>query len=281
MKTIGSRTVKEWLERGVNWIGKMWTESFLRRTRASVLIVPSDAVAADFQRAAAQLRVVVLPNSYDPQRFNLAVRDRWRAAQRQALGYGAAERVFLFVSTGHYRRKGFFLAVEAVQMLQKEHPEAKLLVVGGRPPTLEGLKARLNAEFAGWEAWIHFAGSTNVPEKFMAAADAFLFPSYSEALALVEIEAAACGLPLFLTPHHGSEMILEDGVNGMRLEFDAAKIAATLSRFLTGTWVPERASLKHALDHEAYAAGLVKSLRASAARPATVCQTLESASLPP
>ncbi len=281
MRILGSRTVKEWLERGVNWIGKMWTENFLRRTRASVLIVPSDAVAADFRRVSPASRIVVLPNSYDPRRFNLNVRERWRTSQRDALGHAPGDRVFLFVSTGHYRRKGFFLAVAAVRLLRTDHPEARLLVVGGRAATLKGLTARLNAEFAGWEEWIHFAGSTSEPEKFMAAADAFLFPSYSEALALVEIEAAACGLPLFLTPHHGSEMILEDGVNGLRLEFDAASIAATLTRFLNGTWAPEKASLKHALDHEAYAAGLVKALRGSAARTEAAHRTLESASLPP
>lgn len=31
-------------------------------------------------------------------------------------------------------------------------------------------------------------------ERYLAASDAFLFPSYSEAFALVEVEAAACGL---------------------------------------------------------------------------------------
>jgi len=44
----------------------------------------------------------------------------------------------------------------------------------------------------------------------------------------VEIEAAAMGLPLLLTPHHGSEMILKDGVNGLVLPFDAAGIAEIL-----------------------------------------------------
>lgn len=147
--------------------------------------------------------------------------------------------------------------------MRLNHPEARLLVVGGVPRTLDRLKKRLNADHPGWEEWLHFAGSTSEPEKFMAAADAFLFPSYSEALALVEIEAAACGLPLFLTHHHGSEMVLENGVNGSLIDFDPAHIAKTLGRFLDGDWVPQRPGLKRALDRDGYAAGLVALLRAA------------------
>jgi glycosyltransferase involved in cell wall biosynthesis len=69
-------------------------------------------------------------------------------------------------------------------------------------------------------------------EKYYAASDAFLFPSYFEAFCLAEIEAAACGLPLLLTPHHGSEMILRDGVNGVRLSFDPKVMGAQVADFL-------------------------------------------------
>jgi glycosyltransferase involved in cell wall biosynthesis len=90
-------------------------------------------------------------------------------------------------------------------------------------------------------------------ETYFAAADALLFPSYSEAFALVEVEAAACGLPLFLTPHHGSEMILEDGVNGRLIEFDTERIAQVLAEFVEGRWKPTGTSLKHAVDSATYA----------------------------
>ena len=275
MKAMGNHSLRDWLERTANWIGKLWTENFLRRTRASTLIVPSDAVADDFRRVSDHRGIVVLPNSYDAARFNLGVRDRWRDSQRKALGYTAEDRVFLFVSMGHHRRKGFFLAAAAVQQLQAAHPEARLLVVGGRPKTLERLKRWLDAECPGWTEWLHFAGNTSEPEKFMAAADAFLFPSYSEAFALVEVEAAACGLPLFLTHHHGSEMILENGVNGSLIEFDPAHIAKTLSLFLTGEWVQKRPGLKRALNSEAYAAELVRVLRSSVSRTSAADRPLQ------
>lgn len=271
MSAMGSSTPKEWIERLANLIIRCWTNQFLRTTKATRILVPSDAVADDFRRVTGCPGISVLPNSYDPARFNLQARERWRVVQRQALRYTDDDRVFLFVSTGHYRRKGFFLAVEALDKLRLNHPEARLLVVGGVPQTLNGLKKRLEAEFPGWDEWLHFAGSTSAPEKFMAAADAFLFPSYSEALALVEIEAAACGLPLFLTHHHGSEMVLENGVNGSLIDFDPDHITKTLDRFLNGAWQPQRATLKRALDRDGYAAGLVASLlsaRSNAMTPA-------------
>lgn len=273
MRMMGSSSLRDWLERAANFIIRGWTERFLRQTCAATLIVPSDAVADDFHKVDEHTRITVLPNSFDPTRFNLEVRGKWRDSQRKVLGYDDTDRVFIFVSTGHYRRKGFFLAVQALAQVRLRHSEARLLVVGGLPRTLAKLKRRLRHEHPGWERWVHFAGSTSEPEKFLAAADAFLFPSWSEALALVEVEAAACGLPLFLTHHHGSEMVLENGVNGSFIDFDPAHIAKTLCRFLHGDWQPKSAGLKRALDRDGYAAGLVSVLCSAAlsrSQPAAV-----------
>ena len=157
--------------------------------------------------------------------------------------------MFIFVSTGHYRRKGFFLAVEAIERLRQQHPAVRLLVVGGRPKRLRALQRELGTR----REWITFTGSVPDVEKYFAAADAFLFPSYSEAFALVEVEAAACGLPLFLTPHHGSEMILEEGCNGRRISFEPAEIASVLAEFVEGRWQMQGTSLKHAVEVAAYA----------------------------
>ena len=77
-----------------------------------------------------------------------------------------------------------------------------------------------------------FAGMQEEVEKYYAAGDAFIFPSYFEAFCLAEIEAAACGLPLLLTPHHGSEMILQDGVNGRLLSFDPKLMGGQIVEFL-------------------------------------------------
>jgi starch synthase len=46
------------------------------------------------------------------------------------------------------------------------------------------------------------------------SADAFVFPSLAEGLALVQLEALSCGLPVITTPNAGASSILLDGYNG-------------------------------------------------------------------
>jgi glycosyltransferase involved in cell wall biosynthesis len=69
----------------------------------------------------------------------------------------------------------------------------------------------------------------------LSAIDAFLFPSYFEAFCLAEIEAAALSLPLLLTPHFGSEMILKPGENGLSVSFSPDELAEQLWAFLRGS----------------------------------------------
>lgn len=195
----------------------------------------SDSIAAEIRaRTRVRVRVETLPNSYDETRFHPGVRALYRDAMRATLGYTEDDRVFCFVSTGHYRRKGFWLAVEALALARRSASgkNAKLLVVGGSAAAVSGLRQKASADFPGSGDWIAFVGVQKEVEKYYAASDAFIFPSYFEAFCLAEIEAAACGLPLLLTPHHGSEMILRDGVNGRVLSFDPKLMGAQIVEFL-------------------------------------------------
>lgn len=260
-RVLGMHSMRDAYERAVNALGLWMARRFFRTTKARVVLAVSEAVAEDLREENAALRIKILPNSYDPKRFHAGVRELFRDEMRQKLGYEDAQQVFVFASTGHYRRKGFFLAVEAMKELRVKHPEARLLVVGGTPARL----AALQKELGGGHEWICYTGMVTDVERYFAAADAFLFPSYSEAFALVEVEAAACELPLFLTPHHGAEMILEEGVNGRQIPFEAKQAAAVLAEFLNGSWKPQKATLKHAIDSETYAVRLADILEEAAA----------------
>lgn len=266
-KEIGAHSLRGWIERISNRIGLRAANAFLRQTAARRILCVSEAVAADVRavslRSGSRLRI--LPNCYDASRFNSEVRIRWRSDMRHRLSFAESDRVFVFVSTGHYRRKGFFLAVEAIAKLRGAHPSARLLVVGGDEGRLRKLRGELDSLHPGWREFVHLSGSVPDVEKYFAAADALLFPSYSEAFALVEIEAAACGLPLFLTRHHGSEMILQDGVNGRLVDFAAGQMAGVLAEFVSGAWKPSPSTPHLAPDSQAYAQRLVEELLAAAA----------------
>ncbi len=259
-KLLGMHSIRDFIERVANAIYLHRARRFLHRTTAKQIVSVSSAVAHDIHSENAKLPIQVLPNSYDSERFHPEVRAQFRSAMRAKLNFKDDQKVFVFVSAGHYRRKGFFLAVEALKLLHELHPNVRFLVVGGRPKRLAALQAEIGQQYD----WITFTGMVPDVEKYFAAADALLFPSYSEAFALVEVEAAACGLPLFLTPHHGSEMILEDGINGRHIDFDAKKISSVLGEFVTSQWQPQRISLKHAIDAPTYAQRLGDLLLAAA-----------------
>lgn len=264
---LGMDSLRDFSESIMSALGRMFATRFMRATTARTIVSVSRAIADDLREATPVLnaRVRVLPNSYDAGRFHPGVRAEWRQQMRTQLGYDAAESVFIFVSTGHYRRKGFFLAAEAIAILRTRLPAVRFLVVGGRKSRLRALQSRLDMKHSDWREWMSFTGDVPDVERYFAAADGLLFPSYSEAFALVEIEAAACGLPLFLTRHHGSEMILEDGSNGRWLDFDADKIAVVLAEFVYGRWKPTATGLSHALNSSDYARRLINILHDSAA----------------
>ncbi len=265
-KLLGIKSVRDVVERVVNLLSLVSAHRFLKKTTARTMLCVSEAVRDDLRAVNPGLNYQLLPNSFDPARFNIASRIEHRGAMRAQHGFCADDVVFAFASAGHYRRKGFFLATEAISILRSRLPSARLLVIGGKEKRLSGLQHKLDGLYPDWRDWITFTGMVHDVEKQFAGSDALLFPSYSEAFALVEVEASACGLPLFLTRHHGSEMILRDGVNGRFLEFDAHHIAEVLTEFITGVWKPADTQRMPILDTGAYAEKLAAFLKGCSAQ---------------
>ena len=251
-------------------LGWLWTlpavlkdELQFRNPRCRLFLPVSDSIAGEVRRRCRRAAGVrVLPNSYDETRFSPEVRARWRAETRSRLGFDATEPVFCCASQGQSRRTGFGLAVEALDRLRRGGTppaacRARFLVVGGHPPTLARLQTELDARhFPSWREWITFVGRQTEVERYLAAADAFLFPSYFEAFCLAEIEAGALGLPLLLTPHPGTEMILRPGENGLLLSYDPTELANQLAGFLSDGLPPFAASPGRGLDRATYGAEL-------------------------
>lgn len=137
--------------------------------------------------------VIVLGNGsiagVDLTRFNSDTAAR--AALRGDLDIPDDIPVFLFVGR-LVRDKGVFDLVEAFALASAEHPQWELWMVG---PDEDGLLAALQELGAHFNARIRWFGSTPNPERYMAAADVFVLPSYREGFGSVVIEAAACGIP--------------------------------------------------------------------------------------
>src|SRR6185436_12196650 len=96
--------------------------------------------------------------------------------------------------------KGVIDLAGAFERVAATVPGAWLAFVG---PDEGGLASRI-ADIAGRAAArIRFVGMTDAPERYMAAADVFVLPSYREGFGSVVIEAAAAGLPAIGTRIYG------------------------------------------------------------------------------
>jgi glycosyltransferase involved in cell wall biosynthesis len=134
-----------------------------------------------------------------------------RAALRTETGVADAVPVFLFVGR-LVRDKGVFDLVEAFVALSALHGLWELWMVG---PDEDGLQATLKAEGERLGGRIRWFGPTPMPERYMAAADVFVLPSYREGFGSVIIEAAACGIPSIAYRIDGVIDAIVDGRTGL------------------------------------------------------------------
>lgn len=192
----------------------------------------------------------ILPNEYDPERFNTGVRDEWREPMREHYGFQPNERVLVFSAFGHFERKGLRQAVEAIEKLRQNGHPVRFLILGGNPATVHRFRKTLTPS---QQDGCVFAGLVDSIERHLVAADGLLFPSHFEAFSLAEIEAAALGLRLYLTPHYGSEMILREPANGRLLPWDPAGMAETIAMEITeGTLGKSHSELAEAISKDSY-----------------------------
>lgn len=219
-------------------IGLVQESLALRSSRWRVLLPVSEGLAERVRpQFSGNKSVQVLPNLLDEKRFHPSVRPLHRATMRAQLQAGEEDYLFIFVSTGHFHRKGLWPAIRAVQACREIARSQcglnlRFLVVGAGERAQKTLLPLLDQTAPGWRDWLQLIPPTQEVERWYAAADAFLFPSRYETFSLVALEASACGLPLLITQYDGHEMYLQDGVNGWLLPWDEVNMQKCISQFL-------------------------------------------------
>ncbi|MCA1993166.1 MAG: glycosyltransferase family 1 protein [Coleofasciculus sp. S288] len=110
-------------------------------------------------------------------------------------------------------RLGAEKEIERIKPLLEAIPNARLALVGDGPN-----RSALEKHFAGTPT--HFVGYLKGKElgSAYASADAFIFPSRTETLGLVLLEAMAAGCPVVAARSGGIPDIVTDGVNGYLFE---------------------------------------------------------------
>jgi glycosyltransferase involved in cell wall biosynthesis len=185
----GDREARVREAKGFVWVlGTKFQQGHWYRFRSCHWIVPSRSEFEDTRRDALMKRELghVVPNGVDVSVF----RPQERSEARRQLGLPDGP---LFVCVGRLEPdKGFGRAIEALRVLRSAI-SARLVVVGEGPERrpLESLAHEL-----GVGDQVAFTGPVrhDAVARYMAAADAFLFPTErAEAAPLVLPQAMACG----------------------------------------------------------------------------------------
>lgn len=166
-------------------------------------------------------RLRTIPQGVDLERHRPSAD---RAALRRALGFAENGPLLVFLGS-LVERKGIDVLLAAFARIHAREPAARLVLVGrdrfADDPAAEAFVRRaLGALPATASASVARVGVRDDAERFLQAADLFLFPSRREGFGTAIVEAMACGLPcvvaelpgitdfIFSTPAGGAEGIV-------------------------------------------------------------------------
>lgn len=161
----------------------------------------------------------------DLERFDFTKRQQWRSEVREELGYNDSDFVYGFVGR-ITRDKGINELLEAYFSL---HTDAKLFLIG-RTEDVQTLNAEL-LEKARKHANIQFHDSVTDIERYFAAIDVLLLPSYREGFGNVIIEAGAMGTPAIVSDIPGPTDAIDRDKTALVVSVkDAAALAEAMKQ---------------------------------------------------
>ncbi len=187
---------------GFGWCeGLLWELLKLAHNQASINLCTSTAMVKELSghgiEGTALWQRGVDTESYDPGLACAQMRDRLSQGDPTAP-------LLLYVG-----RLGAEKEIDRIKPILTAMPQARLAIVGDGPH-----REQLQSHFAGTNT--HFVGYLQGRElaSAYASADAFIFPSRTETLGLVLLEAMAAGCPVIAARSGGIPDIVTDGENG-------------------------------------------------------------------
>ncbi len=195
---------------------------------ATCLHALTAAEAADYRRFGARGPIAIIPNGVH---IPAAVTPEIFLTQFPDL---RGKRIVLFLGRIHYK-KGLDILIDSWAAVAKQHPDAHLVIAG---PDFEGTRAPLEARVTqlGLEATVTFPGMLRSELKWsaLAAAEAFVLPSYSEGLSVSVLEAMGTGLPVIVTEQCNLPEVKQLGA-GWLIESNTVSLTSSLQEMMTHT----------------------------------------------
>lgn len=188
----------------------------MMRYEKSAMIFVSHALANFYGAASGKFRYSVIHNGVDTRVFRPDPGARTRFLEECKLPPDC----FLVGAVGRLEPgKGFGLLLEAFALVAKDHPTARLVVVG------EAVFDRMNSarrdledkvERLGLKDRVVFTGFREDVPSIMAALDVLVHcPTDPEGFGLILVEAMACGRPVVTVPEGGIVEVVTNGKNGI------------------------------------------------------------------
>ena len=141
--------------------------------------------------------------------------DRTSAVEEEAIHYHQTAGCFTFCFVGRMvRDKGINELIRVFIRLYQKNTKIGLLLVGPFEKDLDPVLPEVEEQIQHHPG-INFVGWQPDVRPFLAASDAFVFPSYREGFPNVVMQAGAMGLASIVTDINGCNEIIVDGKNGV------------------------------------------------------------------
>ncbi|CAM3242738.1 glycosyltransferase family 4 protein [Paenibacillus lupini] len=171
--------------------------------------------------AEAESKTVAIYSGYDPSRYSPIWSEQGsRIRSRLRSRYGVSnKKVILFVGRLSVK-KGPHLLIQALSEVLKEHPDAVLVIVGGKwfsDNTVDSYGEKLldlAEPYGNRVIFTRYISASDIPDYFTMG-DVFVCSSqWQEPLARVHYEAMAAGIPVITTNRGGNAEIVKHKENG-------------------------------------------------------------------
>lgn len=154
-------------------------------------------------------------NGVNLDKFQISKKAIYSAQVRKQ--YNIDEKALVLGFVGRVgKEKGFEELMEMFSILIKKFPDLVLLYVGPneKPDTVDDKYLRFFEECPNVK---YTGGWVNDTERYFAAMDIFIFPTYHEGFGSVTIEAEAMGVPVIVSDVPGPQDAMCDGTTGYKV----------------------------------------------------------------
>ena len=152
------------------------------------------------------------------QRFDIKKKARWREEIRKQFQIPEDVKVFIFVGR-IVPQKGINELMEAFLKINRKDT---FLFVLGAPDEIDSLDQDLLKKVNSMNNVV-FTGSVSDPERYVAASEYFVLPSYREGFPNTILEAGALGIPSIVTKINGMIDLIVDGKTGFVCEIKSTE----------------------------------------------------------